>query len=157
MKIKVGTQIFDSSNVPVMLTLTDEEKNLISSMDPQDKNFCSYPEYMESQDAELWMKEVGIDVRSIWGDCISARIAKLTPLLDYEWDTSGYWEEIRGLLIFAIRNRIHVDIRCTSLYLYVNQEMFDELEKMISSEEFATIRKWIEETNSVEKTMGNLS
>ena len=44
MLVKVGKNFFDSHDIPVMVILTDEEKELIANMAPQAGKFCSYPD-----------------------------------------------------------------------------------------------------------------
>jgi len=50
MKIKIRDTVYDSEKEPVVLELSMEERNLLSSMSPNDKRFISYP------DNEEWIK-----------------------------------------------------------------------------------------------------
>ncbi len=44
MKVKIGDQMFDSENEAIMIILSPEDKNNISSMAPEATKYCSYPE-----------------------------------------------------------------------------------------------------------------
>jgi hypothetical protein len=44
MLVKVGKKFFDSHDIPIMIILTDEEKELIANMTPSASKFCSYPD-----------------------------------------------------------------------------------------------------------------
>jgi hypothetical protein len=46
MKVKIGDNIYDSDEQPIMLIMSQREKNLISHMCPSDTKFCVYPEDM---------------------------------------------------------------------------------------------------------------
>ena len=58
MKVKVGNKIYDGANEPVMVILTDNDKDMIGRMDPGDYRYCCYPykKYDRSL-IEKWMKE----------------------------------------------------------------------------------------------------
>jgi len=43
MKVKIGNKIYDSRKQPIMLILTEEEKDFIASMRKGETKFCSYP------------------------------------------------------------------------------------------------------------------
>ncbi len=43
MKVKIGNNIYDSNEIPIMLILTKEDKKLISSMPVNNYKYCSYP------------------------------------------------------------------------------------------------------------------
>ena len=54
MKVKIGGEIIDSENEPIMLILSEEEKGLIASMGSA-KNFCSYPDNMSLGEVQEFM------------------------------------------------------------------------------------------------------
>lgn len=56
MKVKVGNQIFDSEIEPILIKLSDEEKELITNMGDQTK-FCSFPYSSGIQDVANFIKE----------------------------------------------------------------------------------------------------
>lgn len=56
MKVKVGTQVFDSDKEPILLVLDSEEKELISNMGDQTK-FCSFPEKCRIDEINDFIKE----------------------------------------------------------------------------------------------------
>lgn len=50
MKAKIGNRLFDSRNEPIMIVLSDSDKENISNM-PNDKTkYCSYPKGMNAED-----------------------------------------------------------------------------------------------------------
>ncbi len=51
MKIKVGNKIYDGDKEPVMVILSDLEKQQIAQMAPDATMFCSYPS------TEEWTKD----------------------------------------------------------------------------------------------------
>jgi hypothetical protein len=51
MKVKVGGMIYDSEVEPVMVILTNEEKNRIANMDQSTTKYCAYP------DQDQWIKD----------------------------------------------------------------------------------------------------
>ena len=57
MKVKIGTQIIDSTEWAIMLILSKEDKENIANMAPDATKYCSYPEYMDPKEIEKWMKE----------------------------------------------------------------------------------------------------
>ena len=46
MKVKIGDQIYDSNEQPIMLILGEEDKEAIAAMGKQTK-YCSYPDRPE--------------------------------------------------------------------------------------------------------------
>lgn len=58
MKVKVGNNIYDSNDTPIMLILTDEDKENIRNMARMSTKFCSYPEEMGDKEIQEFM-EVG--------------------------------------------------------------------------------------------------
>ena len=63
MKIKVGNRIYDGEKEPVMIILSDGEKEQITNMDPSAKKYCVYPDTEEwtsnnHKKIKKWMKEV---------------------------------------------------------------------------------------------------
>ena len=55
MLVKVGDTIHSSSEEPLMIIVTNNEKELIGSMDPHNDKFCSYPGHMSEEEIELFM------------------------------------------------------------------------------------------------------
>ena len=51
MYAKIGDKIHDSEYEPIMIILSEQEKNLIAKMDPKANRFCVYP------DGEEWTKD----------------------------------------------------------------------------------------------------
>lgn len=57
MKVKIGNVIYDSEKEPIMLILTDNDKENIKNMHPEATKFCSYPDEISGLDIELWMDD----------------------------------------------------------------------------------------------------
>jgi len=45
MKIKIQNTIYDSNDEPIMIILSNEDKENIQNMHPEATKYCSYPEY----------------------------------------------------------------------------------------------------------------
>jgi len=58
MKVKIGNQIFNSDNQPIMLILDDDEKELLRYMEKQNK-ICFYPYNTSISDVSKFMDEAG--------------------------------------------------------------------------------------------------
>jgi hypothetical protein len=63
MKVKIGNKIYDSEDEPIMVILTDKEKDQISRMPKNAMKFCSYPNNDEFTATDFrriqkWMGEV---------------------------------------------------------------------------------------------------
>lgn len=56
MKIKVGNKIYDAEDQPIMVILTDGDKDLISRMHPDATKYCSAPDTMKKEDLIAFMK-----------------------------------------------------------------------------------------------------
>ena len=52
-----GNIVVDSDDVPVMIKMSDEEKQLIHDMTPDNNCFCAYPENANEYWIAKWMKE----------------------------------------------------------------------------------------------------
>lgn len=57
MKIKVRNKIFDGNNEPIMLILTDKDKENIRKMKTDCHKFFVFPDTMKTEKIEKWMKE----------------------------------------------------------------------------------------------------
>ena len=55
MYVKVGSQVWDSKVCPIMVVLSDEDKNNIANMSPKDAKYLSYPETMTEDEAREFM------------------------------------------------------------------------------------------------------
>jgi len=56
MKVKVGDEIYDGENQPVMVILSDADKENIKNMLPVCTKYCSFPEDASSEIVEKWME-----------------------------------------------------------------------------------------------------
>lgn len=57
MKVKVGNKIYDGENEPVMVILSDKDKENIKRMPSDKTKYCSFPEKSDIGKIEEWMKE----------------------------------------------------------------------------------------------------
>lgn len=58
MKVKVGNMIYDGEYEPVMVILTDQDKENIKNMLPECASYCMYPSEKHSvEEIRKWMKE----------------------------------------------------------------------------------------------------
>ena len=57
MKVKIGNKIFDSENQPIMVILTDIDKQNIVNMSTECTKYASYPETMSESEIQAWMDE----------------------------------------------------------------------------------------------------
>jgi len=54
MKVKVGTRVYDGEIEPVMVILSEKDKENIRDMGPRATKYCSYPEgWTDSQAVEF--------------------------------------------------------------------------------------------------------
>ena len=60
MKVKVGDQVYDSNDQPILLILNDHEKSMISNMLPQCYKYCACPSGTPVAEIERFM---GIDTQ----------------------------------------------------------------------------------------------
>lgn len=56
MKVKLNNIIYDSEKQPIVLVLSQEEKELIGNMSSEDFKFCSFPEDMTIEKVQEFMK-----------------------------------------------------------------------------------------------------
>lgn len=57
MQVKIGNKIYNSDKQPIMVILTDKEKDLIANMTKEAHKFCSYPQEYPSIAIEGFMRE----------------------------------------------------------------------------------------------------
>jgi len=57
MKVKIGNTLYDSTQIPILLILSDEDKDLLSRMDPEANSFCSFPEGINKEAVHNWMQK----------------------------------------------------------------------------------------------------
>ena len=57
MKVKIGDDVFDSDEMPIMVILTPEERSLIADMSPNDERFCAYPSNRQPCEIEDFMSD----------------------------------------------------------------------------------------------------
>lgn len=58
MKVKIGNTIYDSEKEPIMIILSDKDKENISNMHKDATRFCSFPESIDTKFIENWMDDL---------------------------------------------------------------------------------------------------
>ena len=56
MKVKIGTKIHDSENEPIMIVLSECDKENITNMLPTATKYCSFPENWSPEEIKEFMK-----------------------------------------------------------------------------------------------------
>ena len=56
MKVKVGDKIYDGEEEPVMVILTEKDKDNLSKMLDECDRYCCYPDTIDEEVVEKWMK-----------------------------------------------------------------------------------------------------
>jgi hypothetical protein len=59
MKVKVGNHVYDANEEPIMLILTDEDKQLINEMSPEATKYCAFPDGYPREKVIKWMRNIG--------------------------------------------------------------------------------------------------
>ncbi|MEJ1412794.1 MAG: hypothetical protein RPU90_04345 [Candidatus Sedimenticola sp. (ex Thyasira tokunagai)] len=58
MKVKIGNNVYDGNEQPVMVILTDQDKENIKNMAPESPKYATFPDEWGSKDEMLnWMGE----------------------------------------------------------------------------------------------------
>ena len=57
MKVKIGNEIYDAVDVPVMVILSDSDKENIANMLPEATKYCAYPEGTNRELITEWMED----------------------------------------------------------------------------------------------------
>jgi len=55
MIVKIGSKFYDSNKQPIMVILTDEDKENISEMSSEATKYCCYPDGFNQKQIEQWM------------------------------------------------------------------------------------------------------
>ena len=58
MKVKIGNKIYDPNEEPIMLILTDQDKENIKNMLPNCSKFIIFPDSSIKEDIENWSDEI---------------------------------------------------------------------------------------------------
>lgn len=59
MKIKVGNRIYSGEDEPIMVVLTDKDKENIANMLPECTKYCEYDNETHTiKEIEKWMKDI---------------------------------------------------------------------------------------------------
>ena len=57
MKVKIGNKIHESKDGPIMVILTDKDKENIANMDKDCTKYCMYQDDMSDEEIYKWMEE----------------------------------------------------------------------------------------------------
>lgn len=55
MKVKIGDQVYDANRQPIMLILSDEDKQSIADMPIEAHHYCQSPAEMSDEDIRAFM------------------------------------------------------------------------------------------------------
>lgn len=58
MKVKVGNTVYDCEYQPIMVILSEKDKENIANMLPEATKYCAYPDNISPQEIEKWMRLV---------------------------------------------------------------------------------------------------
>lgn len=56
MKVKVGDKIYDGEDEPVMVILTEKDKENIINMADEGTRYCCAPDNSDPKEIEAWMR-----------------------------------------------------------------------------------------------------
>lgn len=56
MKVKVGDTVYSGNDQPIMVILTDKDKENIRNMEDTATKYCSFPSDMSVSDIMIWME-----------------------------------------------------------------------------------------------------
>lgn len=56
MKVKIGEKIYDSSEEPILIVLSDSDKENIKNMIPEATKYCSFPDTYDLDKIKAFMK-----------------------------------------------------------------------------------------------------
>jgi len=56
MKVKIRDVIYDAVDEPIMIIMTDEDKEMISNMISDNYKFCCYPQPYTEESITDWMR-----------------------------------------------------------------------------------------------------
>lgn len=62
LKVKIGKKIYDSMKEPIMVILSDSDKQNISNMLEGGSKYCSYPENVPAEQIKAFMETKDGDV-----------------------------------------------------------------------------------------------
>ena len=57
MKVKIGNEIYEANDVPVMVILSEKDKENIANMLPEATKYCAYPEGTDRELIADWMED----------------------------------------------------------------------------------------------------
>ena len=75
MRIKIGDQIFDGSDQPIMVVLDETDRKNIANMPESATRYCLHPPMMDQKELDAWMNNPGQIARVIEGKlCIKDKV-----------------------------------------------------------------------------------
>jgi len=57
MKIKIKNEIYDGDDEPIMVILTNKDKENIANMDKECTRYCEHPDNLNEEEMYKWMAE----------------------------------------------------------------------------------------------------
>lgn len=65
MQVKIGNKVFNSDDLPIMLLLSNEEKNRMLNTESKGDKYCSYnPKVISAENIKNWMEMSFTEVRN---------------------------------------------------------------------------------------------
>jgi len=56
MKVKIGNETYDPNNIPIMVILTDQDKENIKNMHKDKMKYIAYPDTISDEEIDTWIK-----------------------------------------------------------------------------------------------------
>jgi hypothetical protein len=56
MKVKIGNKVYDGENEPIMIILTEKDKENIQDMLPEATKYCQFPDTFDVVEIRKFMK-----------------------------------------------------------------------------------------------------
>lgn len=58
MKVKIGEKVYDSNEEPILVILSEDDKENIRNMSPKATKYCSFPDIYDLEKVKDFMKTV---------------------------------------------------------------------------------------------------
>ncbi len=56
MKVKIGEKLYDSNEEPILIVLSEDDKDNIKNMSPEATKYCSFPDTYDLEKIKEFMK-----------------------------------------------------------------------------------------------------
>lgn len=79
MEVKIENTIYNSEDIPIVITLSDSDKNNIKNMREDNYKYCSYPDHYDPEEIRKWMNDNNI---TLYNDNKKIYYARCISLFD---------------------------------------------------------------------------